>query len=55
MKASNLLVRARGGGLESAVRTCCKEGGVHVIDVPVDYSDNQRLLIDELNNKKQMP
>ncbi|MEM9694948.1 MAG: acetolactate synthase large subunit, partial [Myxococcota bacterium] len=26
-------------------------GGVHVVDVPVDYSDNQRVLIDELRDK----
>lgn len=26
-------------------------GGVHVIDVPVDYSENQRVLIDELEAK----
>lgn len=27
------------------------EGGVHVIDVPVDYSENQKVLIDELSQK----
>lgn len=27
------------------------EGGVHLIDVPVDYSENQRVLIDELAAK----
>jgi len=26
-------------------------GGVHLIDVPVDYSENQRVLIDELEEK----
>ena len=26
-------------------------GGVHLIDVPVDYSENQRVLIDELAEK----
>jgi acetolactate synthase-1/2/3 large subunit len=25
-----------------------KAGGVHLVDVPVDYSQNRRLLIDEL-------
>jgi acetolactate synthase-1/2/3 large subunit len=39
------------GALEAAVR---KEGGVHVIDVPVDYSENQRVLIDELKNKQRV-
>jgi acetolactate synthase-1/2/3 large subunit len=42
------------GGLEAAVRRCCEEGGVHVIDVPVDYSENQRVLIDELENKERV-
>ena len=28
-----------------------KAGGVHVIDVPVDYSENQKVLIDELEAK----
>ena len=28
-----------------------KAGGVHVIDVPVDYSENQRVLVDELAEK----
>ena len=27
------------------------EGGVHLIDLPVDYSENQRVLIDELAEK----
>ena len=26
-------------------------GGVHLIDLPVDYSENQRVLIDELAAK----
>ena len=24
------------------------EGGVHLVSVPVDYSENQRVLVDEL-------
>ena len=28
-----------------------KKGGVHVIDVPVDYSENQKVLIEELTQK----
>ncbi|MBF0357222.1 MAG: acetolactate synthase large subunit [Magnetococcales bacterium] len=28
-----------------------KAGGVHVVDVPVDYSENQKVLIDELAQK----
>jgi len=27
---------------------CFRDGGVHVVEVPVDYSDNKRVLIDEL-------
>jgi acetolactate synthase-1/2/3 large subunit len=27
---------------------CLNTPGVHVIDVPVDYSENQKVLIDEL-------
>jgi len=29
-----------------------EEGGVHIIDVPVDYSENKTVLIDELNQIK---
>jgi len=42
------------GGLEEALRGCCRDGGVHLIDVPVDYSENQRVLIDELKNKARV-
>lgn len=28
-----------------------KAGGVHLVDIPVDYSENQRVLIDELQKK----
>ena len=27
---------------------CFTEGGVHLVEVPVDYSENKRVLIDEL-------
>ncbi len=27
---------------------CFQEGGVHLVEVPVDYSENKRVLIDEL-------
>lgn len=30
------------------LRGCYAKGGVHLVDVPVDYSDNKRVLIDEL-------
>ncbi len=28
-----------------------EKGGVHIVDVPVDYSENQKVLIDELSEK----
>ena len=37
--------------LENLINECHHKGGVHIIDVPVDYSDNKTVLIDELNNK----
>lgn len=40
--------------LRPLIEKCCKEGGVHLIDVPVDYSDNDRILnreIRELSSK----
>lgn len=30
---------------------CFEEGGVHLIDLPVDYSENTKVLIDELKEK----
>jgi acetolactate synthase I/II/III large subunit len=30
-------------------------GGVHLVDLPVDYSDNQRLLIDDLRKNHRSP
>ena len=30
---------------------CFSEGGVHLIDLPVDYSENNKVLIDELKEK----
>jgi acetolactate synthase-1/2/3 large subunit len=26
-------------------------GGVHLVDVPIDYSENTRVLVDELRNR----
>ncbi len=28
-----------------------KGGGVHLVDVPIDYSENIRVLVDELKNR----
>lgn len=30
---------------------CFVEGGVHLVDLPVDYADNNRVLVDELKEK----
>ncbi len=30
---------------------CFREGGVHLVDAPIDYSENQRVLIDELEQR----
>ncbi len=38
-------------GLAPLLESCFKQGGVHLIDLPVDYSDNNRVLIDELKQK----
>lgn len=33
------------------INQCFKEGGVHIIDLPVDYSENTKVLTDELKEK----
>lgn len=33
------------------INSCFDEGGVHLIDLPVDYTENTKVLIDELKNK----
>jgi len=33
------------------LESCFTAGGVHLVDVPVDYSENNRVLIDELKQK----
>ena len=48
---------AHGHRVESAqdlgktLADCLKATGVHIIDVPVDYSENEKVLIDELRDK----
>ena len=48
---------ARGHRVESAdaiaplLEQCYAEGGVHLVDIPVDYSENQKVLVDELQAK----
>lgn len=38
-------------GLTSILEDSFKAGGVHVVEVPVDYSENVRVLIDELSER----
>lgn len=37
--------------LKPLLEKCLNEKGVHIIDVPVDYSENERVLIEELQEK----
>ncbi|MGE4296664.1 MAG: acetolactate synthase large subunit [Desulfovibrionaceae bacterium] len=39
------------GQLPELMRHCFAAGGVHCIEMPVDYSENERVLIEELKNK----
>ncbi|WP_444922034.1 acetolactate synthase large subunit [Microbulbifer sp. CnH-101-G] len=36
--------------LKPMIEKCCKEGGVHLIDVPMDYSHNDRILNHEIKD-----
>ena len=36
------------GELTPTLRRCITEGGVHLVEVPVDYAENERVLIEEL-------
>ena len=38
-------------GLISALEAAFKGGGVHLVTVPVDYSENTRVLVEELRNR----
>jgi acetolactate synthase-1/2/3 large subunit len=37
--------------LAPALEAAFQQGGVHIVSVPVDYSENTRVLIDELQNR----
>jgi acetolactate synthase-1/2/3 large subunit len=41
----------KGEDLRTCLGKCLSTPGAHVIDVPVDYSENQKVLIDELQDK----
>jgi acetolactate synthase-1/2/3 large subunit len=38
-------------GLAPALDAAFREGGVHLVTVPIDYSENQRVLVDELKSR----
>ena len=38
-------------GLASTLRQAFDAGGVHLVTVPIDYSENARVLVDELRNR----
>jgi acetolactate synthase-1/2/3 large subunit len=39
------------GDLEPTLERAFEAGGVHLVAVPIDYSENQRVLVDELREK----
>ncbi len=45
-------------GLDSEVpqmlEQCFNQGGVHLIEVPIDYSDNDRILNHEIKEKSKL-
>ena len=40
-------------GLASALDAAFADGGVHLVAVPVDYSENMRVLVDELRSHQR--
>ncbi len=40
--------------LYSMLDTCLNAEGVHLIDCPVDYSDNDRILNNEIGERSQL-
>jgi acetolactate synthase-1/2/3 large subunit len=38
-------------GLVPTLEEAFSEGGVQLVTVPVDYTENQRVLVDELRNR----
>ncbi len=42
---------SKSGELTLLLKKCLSEGGVHLIEVPVDYSENEKVLLEELKNK----
>jgi hypothetical protein len=42
-------------GLVPALQTAFKAGGIYLVTVPVDYSENRRVLVTELRNRVPAP
>ena len=42
-------------GSTPTLEAAFEAGGVHLVTVPVDYSENTRVLVDELRNRDQAP
>ena len=41
----------KSGELTPTLQKCFADGGVHVIEVPIDYSENEKVLIEELRER----
>jgi len=39
------------GQLTEVLKTCLREGGVHLIESPIDYSENEKVFLKELKDK----
>jgi acetolactate synthase I/II/III large subunit len=39
-------------GLAPALEAAFASGGVHLVSTPIDYSENERVLVDELRNRQ---
>tara|TARA_B100001248_G_scaffold132039_1_gene99189 strand:- start:389 stop:2047 length:1659 start_codon:yes stop_codon:yes gene_type:complete len=39
------------GELPKVIKDCFKKGGVHLIEVPIDYSENEKVFLKELKDK----
>jgi acetolactate synthase-1/2/3 large subunit len=39
-------------GLAPALEAAFVGGGVHLVSTPIDYSENERVLVDELRNRE---
>ncbi len=42
----------KAGGLAPALEAAFASGGAHLVSTPIDYSENERVLVDELRNRQ---